>query len=61
MRIFIRVLSSDGGGLPAVRVPPADWLKQDKSVGIAVTVWLPTGANLLRLQCMMAVADAPAD
>jgi len=33
--------------------PPADWLKQDKSAGIAVTLRLLTGANLLRLQCMV--------
>ena len=36
--------------------PPADWLKQDKSAGIAVTLRLLTGANLLRLQCMVVLA-----
>jgi len=35
--------------------PPADWLKQDESAGIAVTLRLLARANLLRLQCMMVV------
>src|SRR6185369_9710535 len=50
---FHGILSSDSrrrtSGLSGY--PPADWLKQDKSAGIAVTLRLLTGANLLRLQC----------